>query len=753
MNKDLLKVALRQTAVYLPDEENNGAENETIKTSTSFTLKELNKCGYTCSERLLRRLNLLQAEQQAELLEVVNEVYGVGLNWAPLVKNWLEPTGENITDHVLTYFVNAFGNPQKLHIKGTTLPCGHFIPEGTFPIERYNGCPFCGRPFQLSQTNYSGQGSKLRVLELWTDSDLSSHYQSLLESPVPLDATQKDSLMLLAAALPYNQQTNIAMKETAIIMVDCLLKKGEDEKARLLLPTPTDILRYLWYKHTGHVQIIEPRTLINMAKRNNRHVTCALDNSKEAGKTEKEKLKLHYSRPESHRIADWLNRMPTGTLKACEMMHPKREMWVRMIRALRLTEYAKKDGFEKLRLLLDHFYRKDYTVAQGLIDGHRRAHHADETLALLQQRPGLFARCLFSNMLWFGPEKTLEAFRHALPDVPSRLLLTLGMYSSIYFLSEERVVTPITGIKKQIPAHPLLAAYTDSQRNAMIHDVEQLVLEKMKLNYAASPAPGKKMYIDPVLDSLPLAIGERSTTIQDTSAALTGTHFAVEGSQVRLFMQWGKGLPAQPLDMDLSARIMYADHVADCAFYNLTTTGAKHGGDIREIPNQVGTAEYIELDLNELDHTGAKVVTFFCNAYSCGSLSPNLVVGWMNSKYKMEVSETTGVAYDPSCVQHQVRIAQTDLAKGLMFGVLDIAKREIIWMEIPFTSQWCQGENLENVKLLLNKLEAKTKIGEMLRLKAEAQGMELVCTPQQADEIYDYRWALDTAAVSQLVLG
>ena len=46
-------------------------------------------------------------------------------------------------------------------------------------------------------------------------------------------------------------------------------------------------------------------------------------------------------------------------------MHPKREMWVRFIRALRLAEYSKKKGFEKLATLLDVFYNERYSVWQA----------------------------------------------------------------------------------------------------------------------------------------------------------------------------------------------------------------------------------------------------------------------------------------------------------------------------------------------------------------------------------------------------
>ncbi len=40
-------------------------------------------------------------------------------------------------------------------------------------------------------------------------------------------------------------------------------------------------------------------------------------------------------------------------------------MWVRMIRALRLAEYARKPEFGNLKELMDIFYREAYTVWQG----------------------------------------------------------------------------------------------------------------------------------------------------------------------------------------------------------------------------------------------------------------------------------------------------------------------------------------------------------------------------------------------------
>ena len=238
--------------------------------------------------------------------------------------------------------------------------------------------------------------------------------------------------------------------------------------------------------------------------------------------------------------------------------------------------------------------------------------------------------------------------------------------------------------------------------------------------------------------------------MRDLSAALMGTRFAVEGDRVRLFMQWGQGLAAQHLDMDLSCQIAFEGRTEICSFSRLVATGCKHSGDIRHIPSMVGTAEYIDLDVKELQGAGARYVTFTCNAYSNGSITPNLIVGWMNSHYPMRISEKTGVAYDPSCVQHQVRIGR-GLSKGLVFGVLDLTKREIIWLEIPFGGQLLQNMDASQVQLFIRKLESKLTIGQLLEVKAKAQSLERVACAE-ADESYTGQWAMDTAAVTALLV-
>lgn len=761
-DKKLLRIALRYRAIYLDiDPKEIDLETKPTPAVLAFVAR-LRENGFSVNEDLLHALCMVSATELAGITAVIDDVMGVKLNWATLVKGWNVPTGETRADHLITFFANLIGGA-KAGLEGCTLPCGCFIPEGTFPLERYTGCPFCGTPFTTANFVYKGQASKLKELRLFTEEDLKQVYQSLLASPTPLDATQKDSFEKLIDIYGLPDKVEISMKETAMLAVKHLVANGQQAQAQALLKTPTDILRYLWYEKTGYVQIIEPRTLIAQARRfyfdmfgpldESKYIFGPLNQSEYAGKEMKEKLKLKYDRKHCQCVASWINNLALSPQQATENMNAKRGMWVRMIRALRLGEYSRRKGYEHLADILDAFYRQEQPTWLGILQQARNNRDTQTVLQMLKQRPGLFARSLFATMLRFGCEETMEAFEQVTDQMPSRLLLSLGNAAEKYFDPDAtRTAHPITGYTISISKNKLLSLYSPADLRAMVARVKQCYILSLKHSFAAQATKAKTIYIAPSLFDIPISVGDRSATIQDTSCALMGTRFPVEGDAVRLFLQWGKGLHAQPLDMDISCHIAFENgKTEDCAYYRLKATGAKHGGDIRAIPEMVGTAEYIELSLPELAEAGAKYVTFTANAYSCGALSPNLVVGWMNSAYPMKVSEKTGVAYDPSCVQHMVRISESNLSRGLVFGVLDVDEREITWLEMPFISQNIQGCDFTAVNALLQRLRNKLSIGQLLEIKAEAQHLSLAPSPDEADEAYTYEWALNPAEVSALL--
>ena len=742
MNKNLIKVALRQNAIYIEKKE-CVAEFKTLNQTTLALMANCASLGFGFSEALLYAINEINLIAKKDILELLREVMGTDKNWTPLVKNWDIPTQERKIDHLITFVANIFGT------KGVVLACEHTIPKNTFPLERYNGCPFCGTPFVFEKGVLLGQGSKLKVLELWHEEKLEGHFKNLLSSKTALDATQQDSLKILLDVCIFPSKVTIEMKETQVLVVDMFVSLDKASEASKLFTSPQDIMRYLWFKKTGFLQIIEPKTIIN------RSIVNSFNISMPPSKNDadfKKGLKLKYTRKECKRVALWLNELSLDIEKSCELMHPKREMWVRFIRALRLAEYSKKEGFEKLKELLDIFYNKVYDVWQGEVDKAKTSMNEEKLFRLLKQRPSLFSRSLFSTMLWFGSEDTLAEFSKVSQKIPARLLATLSMYASFYFkLEGNRMVKPLGGVSKKIGMNQSLALYTQEILDGMVEEVETFFKEEMHRRYGSILNENNSIFIEEMLFKMPMPIGDRSETIQDIPSFLMGTKFKVEGEKVRLFMEWGKGLPAQHLDMDISAQVSYEDKIEYCSYSNLSITGCQHSGDIQSIPNNIGTAEYIDIDIGKLKKADASFVIFTGNAYTSGVLDPNMVIGWMNSLYPMKISEKKGVAYDPSCVQHQIRVTKS-LSKGIVFGVLDVQKSEIIWLEMSFSGQTIQTLDTKGVKTLLEKLESKLSIGELLMIKAEAQGLTLIETAQEADEVYDKTWARDSALVGQLLV-
>ena len=128
--KTMQKVALRCQAVFLPLEKAEIPTDYQPTAPLMAFVARLKENGYTVSEELLHALAKVPARTLADITEVIREALGIDLNWAPLVKGWDVPTGETRADHLITLVINLFGGADA-GFKGVTMPCGHFIPEGS----------------------------------------------------------------------------------------------------------------------------------------------------------------------------------------------------------------------------------------------------------------------------------------------------------------------------------------------------------------------------------------------------------------------------------------------------------------------------------------------------------------------------------------------------------------------------------------------------------------------------------------------
>ena len=84
--------------------------------------------------------------------------------------------------------------------------------------------------------------------------------------------------------------------------VDILVENGMAEKANQFFKSPQDVLRYLWFKHTGFLQIIEPKTIAKRLKNNAQNLHPTLDNSVQTGIKAVQDLKLKFNRTDMLKV-------------------------------------------------------------------------------------------------------------------------------------------------------------------------------------------------------------------------------------------------------------------------------------------------------------------------------------------------------------------------------------------------------------------------------------------------------------------
>ena len=127
MNENVFqRVALRYRAIFLPIEKARETYEPTPEVMAFVA--QLREKGFMVSEELLHALSEVPVSTLEEITALIDKVMRVKLNWMPLVKGWDVPTGETRQDHLITFIANLFGG-EAAELQGTTLACGHFIPE------------------------------------------------------------------------------------------------------------------------------------------------------------------------------------------------------------------------------------------------------------------------------------------------------------------------------------------------------------------------------------------------------------------------------------------------------------------------------------------------------------------------------------------------------------------------------------------------------------------------------------------------
>lgn len=511
------------------------------------------------------------------------------------------------------------------------------------------------------------ENSKPTQLALAEDKALVDLLARLLNSNASLSPANKEVVVDLvdyfSQAFPGHLiqvlgRVTIPQKEIRALLGGCLLKVAPSlfdlAEIALLFTTPTDVLRLAAAASAPDLKTVD----------------LSLAAAPRFGKM---------SRATRRTLLAMLDVIESPS--ALAEMFQRREMWVRLGEQLHPGEYhtrfATAQGYFKA--LRDNLKPASWN---GALEHLLKKHDTAKTVALLAQRPGVFARKLHELLRKsheLQHDDILAQFWAVIQQVSTPVLVQLRhrMKNDLARLGVQ-AFKPKAGSTMWVPTkavEPLNAATAQG--------VVDLVTRTLRSRFAGLPALGK-VYIDPALQGYTVPFSQRSAQ-KALRTVGRGSRIAMGDERIiRAFLWWnesgvdtaGEPYRIERTDLDLSCAVFdssfnYVDH---CSFTRLRSAGLTHSGDITSAPN--GACEFIDINFDALPKKAAYIalVTYSYTRQNFADL-PEAHLGWM-----ARPDGQSGEIYDPRTVREKVDL--TASGERVLMGFIDVARREFVWADL-----------------------------------------------------------------------
>lgn len=361
-----------------------------------------------------------------------------------------------------------------------------------------------------------------------------------------------------------------------------------------------------------------------------------------------------------------------------------------------------------------------------------------ETIKLLSDRPGVFARTLDHALRSFSGKDQLhiaQAFGEVADKISVPVLISV--YNGISNRNNESSVirtksgqtANVTNVKAPIS-------------DAVIRLVRTFIFDGISKSFEGKPELGKVFVSDELKD---IAVPTQVRTASSGRVLPRGSKIDIDsdGNTLRFFVHWYNTGEASgysyrcsvDLDMDaifLDENYELLDHVS---YTYLCNSYATHSGDITNAPRPKGAAEFIDVDVAKARRHGVRFLVMNINSYSGQPFSEvENYIGFMVRKGDAQKGEI----FDPKTVK--TAFSSTVPGKNAIPGVFDIVENKFIWLDTSFGqarsgfASWHSAETVaETVKMELDK--KALSMYDVLSAHAKARG-QVVTDEDIADIVF-----------------
>lgn len=422
-------------------------------------------------------------------------------------------------------------------------------------------------------------------------------------------------------------------------------------------------------------------------------------------------------------------------------MFQRREQWVRLGEALHPGEYQ-----GRFKRAYEHFTalrNNDAPVSwAGTVEKRLASRDTLAAVALLMQRPGVFARRLHSvvrKATGANKDTVLKAFAEVADKVSTPVLIQLRQR-----MQAELDKVTVQAFSPKAGAGRMWVPKTAAPRvtDALAEFVVKTVTDVLAARFAKLPALGK-VYVDPALAGYSVPFAQR-TAQKALRTVGRGSRIDLGGEPImRAFLWWnetgvdkaGDAYSIGRTDLDLSCAVLDSsfNYVSHCSFTQLVEQGLTHSGDITSAPQ--GACEFIDIDFAQLPDNAA-YIALVAFAYTQQNFAdmPEAYLGWM-----ARADGQSGEIYDARTVRQKVDLATA--GQRVLVGYVDVARRQFVWADLVLPAR-CGGFNAIETATDMTSLLARgivnplrPTLGALLTDHANARG-ELVANPEEADLVF-----------------
>ena len=646
--------------------------------------KNLESLGFTFSRALLERLQTRTIEQVAriagEIVPALERMVGAHQSFRPMYPNF--PT-QVMAASDLELYVNALVHYWGSFVADVTgQPGSIFLPSDS-----------------KDERELLTEPVRLRVIDLGSQDEFEAIFTRLVGSNGSLSESDQEIVAWFVEAFGDDLRRllppEIPQKENLALLAGLLLQRSEPTYLLPHLKTATDVLRVAVVMSSGDVSLAAPTKFHKFSRRERRFFLAALENCDE--------------------ITEDMLRWPGPWTRLGEILHP--------------SEY--KDRYPKVHEAFDVLRNsKPFDTFESKVEAGLRRRDLGPVVALLGQRPGVFARRLDHLLRLGGGSDVVGSFLRVADRVATPVLLQVFHHFQARPQGHElRAFFPKGNTAKVQVREGALAPLPIDLTTAVSGGIRAILVNR----FAQLPTLGR-VWVDEGLKGFLVPFARRSASKSLRTVARGSRLNLPDAPVLRLFLWWKNG--TDRTDIDLSAVLLAGDwqrrgHVAYSKLRD-AALGCYHSGDIVDAPD--GACEFIDLDASALRAGGVRYVVMCLNSYTRQPYCdlPECFGGWMARQ-----ARESGEVFEARAVQDKIDLA-SDTSVSIPL-VIDLEARKVIWADIALRSAgWINDvrANGDNIARLARAMAGLNRpiLYDLFLMHAEARGT--IAALNEADSVF-----------------